>query len=170
MLSIKTNGIKNGQSQAAGINRRSSDIIENNTGSNYIQSKRFLANDSNLTISAEGLNMLKTYQDQIASEKKEEDRCDDEAKIMEIARRIARGDKVPFKDEKKLMEYNSKLYQMAKAAAIMSQNKNRKEHDSMFKDEDNNVIDKLRELNRESLADNSNWKTASDNISVDMED
>ena len=37
-------------------------------------------------------------------------------KILEVARRIATGGKVPYKDEKKLMEYSDKLYQAAKSS------------------------------------------------------
>ena len=40
-------------------------------------------------------------------------------KILEVARRIATGGKVPYKDEKKLMEYSDKLYQAAKSAAML---------------------------------------------------
>ena len=62
----------------------------------------------------------------------------DVAKIMEVARRIARGAKVPVKDEKKLMEYNMELYMAAKnAAAIMElQKKDKKKYDSLWKDKE----------------------------------
>ena len=60
------------------------------------------------------------------------------AKIMEVARRIARGAKVPVKDEKKLMEYNMELYMAAKnAAAIMElQKKDKEKYDSLWKDKE----------------------------------
>ena len=59
-----------------------------------------------------------------------------QAKLMEIARRIARGDIVPFTDEKKLMEYSNDLYQVAKQAAALSREKERKKHDSLFEEEE----------------------------------
>ena len=63
---------------------------------------------------------------------------EDLGKILEIARRIANGDRVPSTDEKKLMEYNSDLYQAAKAAALLKANEKQKEHDSLFSDENDN--------------------------------
>ena len=44
----------------------------------------------------------------------------DMAKVMEVARRLMKGDIVPSTDEKKLMEYNDKLYQMAKNMGEMA--------------------------------------------------
>lgn len=40
-------------------------------------------------------------------------------KIMLVARRIMHGDKVPAKDEKKLMEFDPKLYMMAKSCSYV---------------------------------------------------
>ena len=61
----------------------------------------------------------------------------EQSKVMEVARRIMHGDKVPAKDEKKLMEYDFKLYSMAKnAAAMLKYQKNRKEHKSLWEDEE----------------------------------
>lgn len=61
----------------------------------------------------------------------------EQSKIMEVARRIMHGDKVPAKDEKKLMEYDYKLYAMAKnAAAMLKYQKDRKEHKSLWEDEE----------------------------------
>lgn len=68
------------------------------------------------------------------------------AKIMEIVRRIANGDKVPAKDEKKLLEYNSKLYMAAKAAASVRQNKQPKKYKSLYEDEE----EKQNQMNEES--------------------
>lgn len=57
-----------------------------------------------------------------------------EAKMMEIARRIARGGKVPSSDEKKLIEYNPEMYQMAKMSSILA--KKHKKYKSMFDEEE----------------------------------
>ena len=61
---------------------------------------------------------------------------DDYSKVLKIARRIARGDKVPAYDEKKLMEYSMDLYQMAKSSAMLHANKKHKKYKSLYKDED----------------------------------
>ncbi len=66
------------------------------------------------------------------------EKAENDAKCLEIARRIARGDKVPPKDEQKLLEFNSDMYQMAKNMAAMVKNEKRKEHDSLWDDEDEN--------------------------------
>ena len=49
---------------------------------------------------------------------------DEQAKALEIARRIAKGGHVPLKDEQLLMDYSSELYQMAKQQAMLA-----KEHE-----------------------------------------
>ena len=48
--------------------------------------------------------------------------------ILEIFRRIAKGDKVSPKDESALMEYDMKLYLTAKNAAQLATNKKTKKH------------------------------------------
>lgn len=55
-------------------------------------------------------------------------------KIMMVYRRIASGDRVPPKDERRLMEFSHELYMAAKAAALMAQGEG-EEHDSLWKDE-----------------------------------
>ena len=60
----------------------------------------------------------------------------DLSKIMETARRIAHGDKVPMSDEKKLMEFNMEMYMAAKNMASINQSQKHKEHDSLWKDEE----------------------------------
>ena len=48
--------------------------------------------------------------------------------VLEIFRRISRGDKVSPKDESALMEYDMKLYISAKSAAMMANSKKIKKH------------------------------------------
>lgn len=61
----------------------------------------------------------------------------EEAKVMTVARRIMNGDKVPAKDERKLMEYDYKLYSMDKnAAAMLEFQERRKVHKSLWEDEE----------------------------------
>lgn len=84
------------------------------------------------------------------ADEKKSDAIADYGKILEIARRIARGDKVPPRDEKKLMEYSAELYQMAKSAAMLNAMKKHKKHKSLFDEEENAISEKLRELQEES--------------------
>lgn len=67
-----------------------------------------------------------------------EDMSDEMAKCMEIARRLANGDKVPAKDEKKLMEFNFKLYMASKNAGAIRQNEKQKKYKSLWEDEEEN--------------------------------
>lgn len=58
-----------------------------------------------------------------------------EVKAMEIARRIAKGGKVPMQDEKLLMEYNKDLYMMSKQAALLA--KEHEEYESLVGEDSN---------------------------------
>lgn len=60
---------------------------------------------------------------------------EDMAKIMEIARRISKGGIVPYKDEKKLMEYSMELYMSAKNLAVLAKEKDRQKYDSLWDDD-----------------------------------
>ena len=77
--------------------------------------------------------------DKIAS-KQQSDTMADQAKemnkIMLVARRIMHGDKVPAKDEKKLMEFDKDLYMMAKNAGMMARLEKRKKYKSLWDDEE----------------------------------
>ncbi len=68
----------------------------------------------------------------------EEEGFDELRKIMEVVRRMTRGDNVPHSDEKKVMEYDKDLYQMAKSAQMVAQmrKRDRKDHDSLWEDEE----------------------------------
>lgn len=67
------------------------------------------------------------------------EKAENDAKCLEIARRIARGDKVPPKDEEKLLEFSAEMYQVAKNMAVMAKKDKPKEHDSLWDDEDENA-------------------------------
>lgn len=58
------------------------------------------------------------------------------AKCLEIARRIANGDRVPAQDEKKLMDFNMEVYMAAKNMAAMNMDKKHKDYDSLWGDEE----------------------------------
>ncbi len=67
-------------------------------------------------------------------------------KIFTIFRRIANGDRVPQKDEEKLREYSSELYQAAKTLGSLAKNKKPKEYDSV--DEEQEQSDMQKEVAR----------------------
>ncbi len=60
----------------------------------------------------------------------------DMGKIMEVARRLMKGDIVPATDEKKLMEFSMELYQSAKNIGMLAKREEREEHDSLWGDEE----------------------------------
>lgn len=97
-----------------------------------------------------------------------EDAMDELGKILTIARRISKGDKVPSTDEKKLMEYNPDLYQAAKTAALLKANRKQKEHDSLFEDEEG----KREKINGEDATtldvDYSNQNSDIETVEVDL--
>lgn len=62
--------------------------------------------------------------------------AEDMAKIMEVARRIAKGGRVPASDEQKVMEYSMELYMAAKNAAMLNEMKEKEEYDSLWKDDE----------------------------------
>lgn len=74
------------------------------------------------------------------------------AKCLEIARRISRGDKVPAQDEKKLMEFNMEIYQMAKNMAAINMNKKHKEWDSLWGEEEEKEYEDPREVSENAEA------------------
>ncbi len=69
-------------------------------------------------------------------------------KIMTVFRRMANGDIVPSTDEKKLMEYDDKMYQTAKNMQQMAQQleKERKKHKSLWEDEEKKENPDPREI------------------------
>lgn len=58
----------------------------------------------------------------------------DLAKVIEVARRIAKGAKVPSTDEQKLMEFSMEMYMSAKSMAMM--NEENKKYKSLWGDEE----------------------------------
>ncbi|MCM1543195.1 MAG: hypothetical protein NC121_18335 [Blautia sp.] len=61
----------------------------------------------------------------------------DMAKIMEVARRISTGGRVPATDEQKLMDYSMELYMSAKNLAMLKElEEKHKKYDSLWEDED----------------------------------
>ena len=64
--------------------------------------------------------------------------AEDLGKIMTVFRRLAHGDIVPQGDERRLMEYDEKMYQAAKNLQMMAQmaEKERKRHKSLWDDDE----------------------------------
>lgn len=84
-----------------------------------------------------------------------EEYAEDLGKIMEVARRIMKGDIVPASDEKKLMEHSMELYQAAKNIGAMVKQKEREKHDSLWKDEEKKEYEDPMEVanNTEAFAE-----------------
>ena len=61
---------------------------------------------------------------------------EDMVKVLEVARRIAKGASVPPSDEQKLMEFSMELYLAAKNLAMMNAMKEKEEYDSLWDDEE----------------------------------
>ena len=69
----------------------------------------------------------------------------DMGKIMMVFRRLANGDIVPLADERKLMEYDDKMYQVAKnmQAQALREKKEHEEYDSLWGDEEPKEYDEV---------------------------
>jgi hypothetical protein len=109
-------------------------------------------------------------QKQREAAKNGEERADDMAKIMEIARRIADGDTVPQSDEKKLMEYSADLYQVAKASAMANRDKEHNKYDALFDDEEDTPQKMLDENNQETpfgaMTDQGETAVSAENVEM----
>lgn len=199
MLGINASEIKNKQSPLSAIKKYSSSAERNQVGNNSGQSKKtgisaktgIYPKMDSLIISAEGIGMvhdqkanenpflveqnnlealMESYREQLKASNETKDAFKDMAKLMEIARRISKGDKVPAKDEKKLMEFSPELYQAAKAAAMLHANEKHKKHKSMFDDEENNDIrNKLNSLEQEDLTTTGSGEMTAGNGTADLE-
>lgn len=76
---------------------------------------------------------------QMVSSKQQNDAAqeyvEDLGKIMEVARRLMKGDIVPPNDEKKLMEYSMEMYQAAKNMGALARQEEREKHKSLWDEE-----------------------------------
>ena len=81
-----------------------------------------------------------------------EDAAVEMGKIMEVARRIGKGARVPANDEKKVMDYSMELYMAAKNLAMLNKmnKKKKEEYDSLWGDED-----EKKEYDPEGKAENA---------------
>ncbi len=123
---------------------------EQNAEKNKENAGVFSQKAATLEISRQSMDFWKQQMEALReSNEAAEKATQDIAKIMEIARRISKGDKVPGSDEQKLMEYSMEMYQSAKMMAMMHENEKHKEHEALFDEEDEGMEEKLRDLNRE---------------------
>lgn len=89
--------------------------------------------------------------------------------ILTIFRRISRGDKVPAKDEKALMEYDMKLYMAAKnIAQLVKRKKIKKYKKSLIKELEDKV--KEREKEKAEKTENAVWQEGAKRDDIPEED
>lgn len=62
--------------------------------------------------------------------------AEEQMKILEVARRLMKGAKVPQADEMKLMKFDSGLYQVAKNIGAMVQKEKQEKYDSLWDEEE----------------------------------
>ncbi len=88
---------------------------------------------------------------------------EDMGKVMMVFRRLAHGDIVPITDERKLMEYDDKMYQVAKNMQLLAQQmeKDREKHKSLWEDEDKEAPEDPMEI-----ADNTEYAGELPNIEI----
>ena len=83
---------------------------------------------------------------------------DEMRKMLEIFRRISSGGHVPSSDERKLLEYDSKLYQAAKSMAAMNEDKDARTYKSVYDDEDSDDAGKTDD----GISEKKNCESVSD--------
>ena len=83
-----------------------------------------------------------------------EEEMENLGKVMMVFRRLVKGDIVPLTDEKKLIEYDDKMYQMAKNMQAMAQQmeKEHEKHKSLWEDEE-----KPEYADPQEVADNTEY-------------
>ena len=76
-------------------------------------------------------------------------------KLMEVARRLMKGAIVPSYDEKKLMEFDKDLYQMAKSIGMLVRQQKKEKYDSLWEEEEEKEYDDPMEVaeNAEAASD-----------------
>ena len=62
--------------------------------------------------------------------------AEEQMKILEVARRLMKGAKVPQADEMKLLKFDSGLYQVAKSIGAMVQKEKQEKYDSLWDEEE----------------------------------
>ncbi len=89
---------------------------------------------------------------------------EDQAKMVAVFRSMSEGKTVSDTDEKKLMEYDPKLYMAAKMAQMMAQ-RAEKEKESHFKKEDEDEFQKkIDAYNKKTDELNENWNSKVDSF------
>lgn len=83
----------------------------------------------------------------------EADGIEEMGKIMIVFRRLSHGDNVPLYDERKLMEYDEKMYSVAKSMQSLAKQleKNTVDYDSLWDDDDEDSFSRAVEDFGDSL-------------------
>lgn len=92
----------------------------------------------------------------------------DIGKIMTIFRRICNGDYVPARDEKKLMEYSSDMYQAAKNIGALAKNEKPKKYKSVDEEEEQENV-KRSQSSSIGISDMDEFAENSVEIPADLE-
>ncbi|MGL5259371.1 MAG: hypothetical protein ACRC7V_04625 [Lachnospiraceae bacterium] len=109
------------------------------------------------------------FEDLQKVEEAEGENLRNQGKILEIARRISKGGHVPAIDEKKLMEYSPKMYQMAKQAAMLA-TQHKKYKKALFEEKDSKSIEeqeKIETIQQEEIVDEQ--QTQVDEVESELE-
>ena len=96
---------------------------------------------------------MKAKQDAVYAEQESEalkKYAADQAKMIAIYKSMSEGNIVSDTDEKKLMEYDAKLYQTAKMAQMMKEREKKKEESYFDDNEENEYEKKLVQFRKES--------------------
>ena len=120
------------------------ELSYNEVAEKYEETKSYFEKVMEVSMCAWNAEVTKQQADAI------KDYGEDMAKCLEIARRIAKGAKVPSTDEQKLMEFNRDIYMAAKNMAMMNQMKEKEEYDSLWGEEE-----PPEEYNPKEAADNA---------------
>ena len=118
------------------------------TNKAFEENQKVLDNLVETSVAIQNMETAKQQGDIMAEEAK------NLGKIMTVFRRLAHGDIVPQSDEKKLMEYDSKMYTAAKNMQAMAQRMKDeiKKHKSLWEDEE-----KKEYPDAEEIAENSEY-------------
>lgn len=98
----------------------------------------------------DGSTALKAEQDKAYAQQRMESikkLASDQVKALTVYRNMTKGDMVAETDEKKLMDYDPKLYYAAKMAQILAQKEDAEKHDAEWNaEEEERYWEKIKEL------------------------
>ncbi len=89
---------------------------------------------------------------------------EDQAKMIAVFRSMSEGKMVSDTDEKKLMEYDPKLYMAAKMAQMMAQRAEEEKESHFNKSDEEEFQKKIDSYNKKTDEINKNWNSTVDNF------